>query len=264
MRPLFLLLSAFLLAACTDTPTPDPDPLVPQPPLTNAADSLAWRITEAAGGLDAWATLSQLRFDWAVVRDSAEVFRAKHWWDRSTGRYRIEYPLGEDSMLVALFDAWTFTADAPRGLAALNGVTLDSTEAAPYLADAYERYINDSYWLLAPLKLFDPGAQRALAPDSSDAETDVLLLTFDNVGLTPGDRYWLRADSTGRLLTWSFTLEGGGQGFYPWAEYADLPTPGGTLHLARRKGTAARAILTEVFPADTLRSDQFDAPNPFL
>ena len=267
IRCLLLALPILVLAACAEAPDVPEAPvaeLAPRPALIDAADSLAWRITEAAGGLDAWASLPRLRFDWASVRDSAEVFRAKHLWDRATGRYRVEYPIGVDSMLVAVFDARTFNPEAPTGTVALNGAILDSTEASAELMNAYERYINDSYWLLAPLKLFDPGVRRALAPDSSDAETEVLLLSFENVGLTPGDRYWLRADSTGRLLTWTFALESGGQGFYRWTDYADLPTPVGSLHLAQRKGTASRAILTEAFPADTLGTDLFTDLNPRL
>ncbi|NNF57800.1 MAG: hypothetical protein HKN04_06120, partial [Rhodothermaceae bacterium] len=79
-----------------------------------------------------------------------------------------------------------------------------------------------------------------------------------------GDRYWLRADSTGRLVTWTFALESGGQGFYPWTDYTELPTPAGPLRLAHRKGTAHRAILTEAFPTDTLGADLFTDLTPRL
>ena len=234
------------------------------PALTNGADSLAWRITEAAGGLTAWAALPRLRFDFAVVNDSTERFRAKHLWDRTSDRFRAEYPVGEDSVLVALFDVRTFNPEHPTGRAAINGVAVDSTQTAMRLADAYERFINDSYWLLAPLKLFDPGVHRALVPDSADAETEVLLLSFENVGLTPGDRYWLRADASGRLVSWTFLLKSGNEGHYRWEDYAELPTPAGTLHLTQRKVRNGRAILTEVFPADSLDRALFDDLNPRL
>ena len=111
------------------------------------------------------------------------------------------------------------------------------------------------------------GVRRALAPDSSDADTDVLLLSFEDVGLTPGDRYWLHADSTGRLVAWTFLLEGNTTGLasrFTWSDYTELPTPGGSLVLARRKARGGRAIVTEPFPADSLGADVFDDPRPRL
>lgn len=264
-----LLLLAFLLVGCSESVDPQPPPpeLSIQPVLTNGADSLAWRITQAAGGLDAWNALPRLRFDWAVVRDSSEVFRAKHLWNRVQNRYRVEYPVGEDSILVALFAPSTFDMEAPEGSVFINGRALDSLETTERLTSAYERHINDAYWLLAPLKLFDPGARRALAPDSSDADTEVLLLTFENVGLTPGDQYWLRADSTGRMVAWTFLLEGNAGGpasRFSWSDYTSLDTPRGPLILAQRLARDNRAILTQPFPADSLGDDLFSDPTPRL
>ena len=260
---------ALLLTACTPTDvegnvgrtTPE---LSARPALENGADSLAWRIVESAGGLDAWHGLRRLRFDFAVVRDTVETFRARHLWDRPTGRYRVEYPVGQDSTLVALFNVQRFAPSAPEGAAFINGRPLDATPQQERLIEAHERFVNDSYWLLAPLKLFDPGVRRALAPDSARDAADVLLLSFDGVGLTPGDRYWLTADGAGRLMRWSFALEGGGQGTYRWEEPVRLPTPQGDLLLPTRKRTAGRAIRTPVHSAEGLPEDVFERPTPVL
>jgi hypothetical protein len=263
MRYLYALLA---LAACTPSGPEEPTgpPPAPRPALATAADSLAWRIVQASGGLDAWQALPRLRFDFASVRDTAETFRARHLWERTTGRYRIEYPVGEDSTLVALFDAAQFDPDAPSGTAYLNGALLDSIAARERLREAYEQFVNDTYWLLAPLKLFDPGVRRTLAPDSARAGVDVLHLSFENVGLTPGDRYWLSADRTGRLVHWSYVLESGRPGSYVWGDVVSLPTPRGPLRLATRKHAGPRAILTPVFPAEDLPADVFERPTPVL
>ncbi|MDX1419283.1 MAG: hypothetical protein R3181_04900 [Rubricoccaceae bacterium] len=256
------------LAACTpaepSADAPSPPELSPRPTLVTAADTLAWRITEAAGGLDAWHALPRLRFDFAVVRESTEVFRARHLWDRASGRYRVEYPIGEDSTLVALFDLQRFNPAAPEGTVFVNGVPVDSAAARDRLAEAHTRHVNDAYWLLAPLKLFDPGVRRSLVPDSARAGSEVLMLSFDGVGLTPGDRYWLTADAEGRLSRWSFALEGGGTGAHVWDEYVALPTPQGDLRLSTRKRTAGRAILTPVHPAEGFPPDVFEQPQPVL
>jgi hypothetical protein len=69
-------------------------------------------------------------------------------------------------------------------------------------------WINDSYWLLMPYKLTDPGVRlrhlgtRAL-PDGEQA--DVLGLTFSAVGLTPQNRYEVLVNARTRLVErWLF------------------------------------------------------------
>lgn len=257
-----LSLTIFLLLAGGCTSQQDaPEPLH-LPPLFSMADSLAFSIEQAAGGRESYQSLETLRFDWAVERDSQEAFRARHLWDRTSGAYRVEYPIGEDSLLVAVFAANEFDMDMPEGRAFINGVIADSVNHDEYLKSAYERFINDSYWLVMPFKLFDDGVDRTIAHDSSDADTDVLRLRFENVGLTPGDQYWLRADSTGQILSWSFTLESGGTGYFEFLEYAHVPTPAGSLFVSTRKQDGGRAILTEILPADSVSSDIFSDPHP--
>lgn len=242
-------------------------PAAERPLLETAADSLAWRITEATGGPDVWAALPALRFDFVVERGGAEAFRARHLWDKATGRYRVEWPGGEDSTYVALFDVDTLDLAEPVGRVFLNGRPPGSALGRELMTEAYERYINDAYWLLAPLKLFDGGVRRALAPDSADARTDVLALSFEGVGMTPGDRYWLRADrATGRLVGWSFLLQDSTAGRYAWTDEAALETPAGPLRLMTRKapGDGTSTILTPVLPVPPLTDDLFSDSRPRL
>lgn len=201
------------------------------------------------GGLDAWASLPVLRFDWAAVRDSSEAARRFHLWDRHGDRYRVEWTAGEDSAYVALFSPSTFSPHMPEGTVALNGQTLVGDDQAEALARAYEVYVNDTYWLLAPLKTMDPGVQRALAPDSGDA---VLALSFDNVGLTPGDRYWLHTDArTGTMTGWSYRLEGDTTtGRWAWTSPQTVETPRGpvTLPTVKTNLDSGTRILTVPAP----------------
>jgi len=70
-------------------------------------------------------------------------------------------------------------------------VTDEATKAKD-LARAKSIWINDSYWLVMPYKLLDPGVtlrdvgQRKLS-DGSPA--DVIALTFEGVGDTPRNKY---------------------------------------------------------------------------
>ncbi len=83
------------------------------------------------------------------------------------------------------------------------------------LKNAYGRFINDSYWLLAPWKIFDPGVRLAYdgekpCPDGTGGGScDVLKVWFENVGLTPKDIYWLWITREGRrMVAWQYLLNG--------------------------------------------------------
>lgn len=231
--PVVLLLT---LAGCGSPGTPR---------LETAADSLAFRVTEAAGGLDTWNALPGLAFQWAVVSDSVERVRNAHVWDKRGDRVRSEFLVGRDSVVVAIFTPSRFDPDAPDGQVALNGVPVTDERAAEYLSGAQSRFVNDSYWLLAPLKVLDPGVVRTV--ETADG-FDRLALTFDNVGLTPGDRYSFEVDAgSGAVTSWRYVLESGSEGEHRWVDATNLDTPRGPLTFSRSKTSVdgRTAILTE-------------------
>ena len=262
-RALPLLLSLAVLVGCGDAPPPLPpeaDPIAVQ----TRADSVALQVIASSGGLDAWNALPALRFDFGFERDGQQQTAARHYWDKRRDRYRVEWPGGGDSTYVALLFA---SPDSARVFA--NGAPLEGEAYAEALATARERRINDTYWLLAPLKLFDEGVTRTFVPDSSDAQTDVIKLTFSNVGLTPGDQYWLFVDrESGRLTKWTFVLEGNPTPrSFAWTAYQTLQSPDGRVHLSARKEAIGGpiAILTDqlVVPS-RVDSTLFTDPQPRL
>jgi hypothetical protein len=263
-RSVLFSLAIAVLSGCIDAPR-DAAP-APSPALTSAADSLAMRIVEAGGGMAAFDALPALRFDFAVIRDSAESSRNLHLWDRRAGRHRLEWTAG-DSLLVALFDTEGAADGIPaNGQVYFQGIALDSAGSGLRLAEAYRRFINDMYWLLAPLKVFDSGVTRGLATDSADADTEVLTLQFADVGLTPGDRYWMRADrETGAMVSWSYVLQSGRIGSHAWTDPWTLETPAGRLSLPARKSAlgGTTTIVTPVAPAE-LDAASFTDPGPRL
>ena len=167
LLPLLLCLPA-ALAACAPEPSDPEVDSVEMPALVTRADSVAMRAYEAAGGPEAMAALPYLRFDFGVERDGERQTVARHLWNRETGDYRVEWTGGADSNYVALFNVGT-----REGQVFLNGDSLGAEAKAARLDEAYRRFINDSYWLLAPVKLFDPGVNRAYVPDSSDVQINV-------------------------------------------------------------------------------------------
>ncbi|RMF63105.1 MAG: hypothetical protein D6746_03260 [Bacteroidetes bacterium] len=239
----FLVLAALGAAGCS-RPAPPP-PSVSLPPIETKADSVALQVYEAMGGPEAWAALRYLGFTFAFQPEGGERRPGRrHFWDRHTGAYRLEWPAGTDTTYTALFNVTTREGTVYR-----NGVPVDAAEQADRLADAYRAFINDTYWLLMPVKLLDPGVNRTYEPDSSDASTDVIRLTFGEVGLTPGDTYWVYVDrATGLVRHWAYVLQGWQDrppAHWDWTGYEAFETPAGTIRMATRRVGAGATLFTD-------------------
>jgi hypothetical protein len=170
------------------------------------AVAVADQVMTALGGSDAWNAAHFLRFDFAVEKAGKTVFSRSHTWDKWTGRYRLE---GKDKAGIPYLTLMNLhTKD---GKAYKNGKELQGAEAKKALDSAHEAWVNDTYWLLMPYKMKDPGvilaydAEKKLGQDPCD----VVVLTFDHVGLTPKDTYWVWVNKTTHLVDrWDFVLEG--------------------------------------------------------
>jgi len=277
-RPLSLiaaLLAAVLLGTgCTSesdsggstavTPTDTIEP-------ATQADSVAYRLLQAHGA-DALASAPYLRFDFGIETPDGQQTIARHLWNRQTGDYRVEWSTGPDSSYVALVNAQEVQNGRLAGTVYLNGEELIGSADTTARETAYVRFVNDTYWLLSPLKVFDPGVNRAYLPDSSTAKHDVIRLSFNDVGRTPGDEYWLYVSKeTGRLDRWAYHLQGMPEKappqFYDWTGYRELTAPNGTVRLAERKEAvgADRALLTNNLALPSTPPDgAFSNPEPML
>jgi hypothetical protein len=72
----------------------------------------------------------------------------------------------------------------------IHGFRNESDMAKELLAKALKYYYNDSFWVLAPYKVFDEGTERKLVKTAN--HKDALLVTYNSGGSTPGDSYlWL-------------------------------------------------------------------------
>ena len=173
------------------------------------AAEVAKQLTDAMGGQAAWDQVPYLRFDFVVVSEGKERARFKHWWDKKRGRARVEGPDDKGQMVAAIFGI----ADK-KGISFTGGVPdTDSTSIASHIQNGYERWVNDSYWLVMPFKLRDPGTHLKhvrTEPGESGQTYDVLELSFNpGVGLTPQDRYWLYVNRETHLVDrWEFVLTG--------------------------------------------------------
>ena len=152
-------------------------------------DVLAQQIAARCG--DPYAQ-TEIAFTFVVRRDDKEVARRQFEWQPQA-----------DTLTVRMGDKTVRFTDLSAKLA--------PDAPAQDKDDAWAAFVNDSYWLLAPCKVLDPGVSRTL-----DAQGR-LGLAFHQVGLTPGDRYWLTADPAGDLTGWNYTLESGNEGHWLWA-----------------------------------------------
>lgn len=189
------------------------------------------KVWDAAGGKKTWKNSRFLTFAFAPEKDGKIVFKRSHLWDRYTGDYRFESKTASNQTLLVLFNV-----NNQKGKSFINGKPLSDSLNAVEIKKAYGYFINDSYWLLAPLKLEDPGVSVTLEnqEDIEGTLCDVLHLNFDKVGITPGDQYWLYVDSkSGLVKRWKFLLQDSDEpGVFNWTTYKDL---GGGLKLSTRK-----------------------------
>lgn len=165
-------------------------------PAAVRAESL---MVDAMGGHAGWDAARFFDFVWALERGERVVER-RHVWDRWTGRYKLEAPLGAGQSMVALFNTGT-----REGRVWVNGAEVQGDSAGALLERAYAMHINDSYWFIMPFKCRDPGVNliwRGVMTDASGRRWEQIELTFEGVGLTPENRYELYLDPTTHLIGW--------------------------------------------------------------
>jgi hypothetical protein len=227
-------LAIAIALADEDRPTGRPGP---------EAEALADRL-EAAVGREAWERTGAIRWTFSITG-------AHHLWDRERNWARVER--GGSVVLVDL-------EEPTRGVATEGGVRLEGADAASRIRRGWEQWVNDSFWLVAPFKVRDPGTSRSIVEvDGQDA----LLVSYASGGVTPGDAYlWLLADDgTPRAWRmWVSVLPVGGVEV-EWREWQPISTG---ARIARVRGGALEFRLDDVEGAETLAelvpgADPFEA-----
>jgi hypothetical protein len=212
-----LLATALLAAISADSlAASDPD-----------AIALADQVVEAMGGREAWENTRFVSFDFVGSRRDTVVSRRSLAWDKDTNRIFI----GVKDAKGVDWKVWTDLAHQ-EGVVLKDGAPADSATKRAWLDRAYAVWINDTYWLLMPLKLRDPGVNLKAAGPDSTGKAHVLELSFDGVGLTPGDRYRVHVDDASKLVTgWEMLLQGSKDGRWKpvlwtdWTQVGDVKLP---------------------------------------
>ena len=107
-----------------------------------------------------------------------------HVWDKYTGDIRIEYGKG---------DLLLMNVHTKQGRVWENGQEIiDKAQLKKKLDWGYKVWINDSYWVVMPFKLHDDGVNLAYTREDMSLDgrpVDVLTMTFNDVGVTPENKY---------------------------------------------------------------------------
>lgn len=180
------------------------------------AKQLAKDVWQASGG-ENWSKVKEVRFTFIVEQDGKQLASAEHEWDVASGTDRVKWK-GKDVTVNMAAPAQDEDAKA-----------------------AYARWTNDSYWLLAPLKLLDPGVKLAHegSKEMDGATCEVLHVSFDQIGLTPGDQYLFYVDPQTKLVrSWDYIPKADTVMHGTWEKYETF----GGLKLATEHNFAGKMI----------------------
>ncbi|MFT4760948.1 MAG: hypothetical protein ACI9XO_002390 [Paraglaciecola sp.] len=170
-----------------------------------AADAMAQKML-AAVDKTAWDSTQIVQW----------TFRGAHdfLWDKSRNFVKVSWDDNE-----VLLDTKSVTGKAFK-----NGTELSGDEANTLVQSAWGYFCNDSFWMNAPFKAFDPGTSRSIVKDDEGREG--LMVSYTSGGTTPGDSYLWFLDDTGLPTSykiWVSIIPVGGLEF-TWEDWKTLPT----------------------------------------
>lgn len=156
------------------------------------AIEIADQVMEAMGGEKNWEDTRHISWTFFDSR--------KHFWDKNTGDIRIESLKDDVKILMNI--------NSLEGEVYKDGAIMDDPDSiSTYLEKGKNWWINDSYWLVMPYKLKDPGVRLKYIGEETvnGNEADVIQLTFEEVGATPENKYLVYVDKENKLVTqWAF------------------------------------------------------------
>ena len=197
-------LAAFaLLTSCGD-----------EQPVESGAVQVTHEMHDTMGGLDNWNSTRYVNFKFQVGQNGEWRTSRAHLWDKWEGRYRLESTDNEGVHTVTLFNV-----NNKQGKVYADGEELPAEQAQEQIDAAYRAYINDTYWLAMPWKWLEPGVNlQLLGEQTVNGEAcDVVELSFEQVGLTPGDVYKAFVSKASHLMIhWEYRLQSDQEGSWDW------------------------------------------------
>lgn len=165
--------------------------------------------------------------------------RRDHLWDRTRHLVRVRWS-GHVALLNLTDESSHITKD---------GELLTGDARTEARREAYEAWVNDSFWLNPIAKLKDEGTQRTIVQTEEGGKG--LLITYGDGGVTPGDSYLWIIGQDGLPTAWRMWVSiipiGGLKA--TWQDWQTLP--GGAKVATRHEGPFTLE-LTDIRAAKTL------------
>ncbi|MEO5984348.1 MAG: hypothetical protein ABIP80_02515 [Ferruginibacter sp.] len=160
------------------------------------AIKIADDVMKASGGKKNWDATHFIAWNFFGSR--------KLIWDKYTGNVRIESVKNDTKILVNINNL--------KGKVFKNGAELTNPDSlAKYLEEGKNIWINDSYWLVMPFKMKDPGVTlKYISEDTTQkgVKADVVRLTYKGVGITPNNAFNVWVNKKTHLVDqWAFYKE---------------------------------------------------------
>ena len=257
MKNILIILSVAFLFSCsssTSESTEGPTEVDLNPPAEGfnlegsdqKAIEIADNVMQAMGGRKAWDATRTICWNFFGGRQLI--------WDKWTGDVRID----------SFRDTTTYllNVNTMKGKVAKKGVVVtDEEELTSLLKRGKAIWINDSYWLVMPFKLKDSGVTlRYLReePTMDGKSSDVLQLTFEDVGVTPENKYevWIsKEDSLVRQWYYFPTDTSEARIKTVWGDYQKY----GKLLLSGNRGERG---LTDIHVFEEMPAEVFNSFDP--
>jgi len=214
-----------ILSGCSDKQNSNvipPNSTHPKATGDQFAIDLAQKVINESGGLDQWNKIPFLSFDY---------FGRRYWyWDKIHNTYRVESEIRNFRIAGKL--------DGSETHLWLRGALNNQPDTLSKYKDfAYKAWINDTYWLIFPFKLLDPGVHlRYLGECMADSiiQAKCIELTFDNVGVTPENKYIAYIDTLkNEIIYWDYfenkedSLPALSNSWYNYRKYGNVKIAGG-------------------------------------
>ena len=172
-----------------------------------AADALARKMETAVNKM-AW---DSTRFvSWRFISGTTYL------WDKDRQAALVEW--GDNKVLLR--------TDDQSGKVFVSGVEVtDQAEKEKLLQKAWAQFANDSFWLCAPMKAFNPGTTREIVKLEDGRQG--LLVRYSSGGVTPGDSYLWHLKEDGLPEAWQMWVQiipiGGLK--FTWEDWTSAPQP---------------------------------------
>jgi len=145
------------------------------------ADQLANQMLTAMNK-PAWDSLKYISWDFSG--------RNQYAWNKEKEIAVINF--GENEVVLDL--------KAMQGQAKSGGTLLAGEAKDAALGKAWAHWCNDSFWLYAPYKIFDPGVTRSIVEVENGKKG--LMASYTSGGTTPGDSYLWILDGSNKPTAW--------------------------------------------------------------